>query len=408
MSCCANRLIAALTFVAVVCAFGCRSQTTPPRWPASHSVAIPIELVNNHIMFQATVNNSAPLWFMLDTGDKYAIIESACAKKLGLNLGSELDIHGSGAKLVRGNFVKGDRFAVTGLPNFSQPIFLAMPLDDMAASLGHEFDGIVGSDFIRQFVVEIDYANRKLVLHDKDQFAYSGTGAVLPIRFDDQDHPLLVAQLAANGREREPGPYVLDLGGAGAVVLNTPFVNEEHLLETAARTVPGTVRGTGGFVQGRTGRVDRLRIGNLSLPQPYVEFSQDTEGAHASSHAQGYIGTEVASRFRIFLDYSHNQIILEPTPAINDPFEFDMSGLALDSFGPGYKQVEILSVAEGSPGATAGLKPGDILLAIDDQPVTGISLSQIKVMFRRQGEHQIELRRGETTFKKAIKLKQRI
>ena len=65
----------------------------------------------------------------------------------------------------------------------SQPVAFALPLPALPPSLGRDVDGIIGGEFIRQFVVEVDYEGRRLTLHDRRTFAYAGPGETLPIEF---------------------------------------------------------------------------------------------------------------------------------------------------------------------------------------------------------------------------------
>jgi len=52
----------------------------------SSPITIPFELANRHIMLKIRVNESRPLAFVLDTGDKYAIIDLDRAREIGLKL----------------------------------------------------------------------------------------------------------------------------------------------------------------------------------------------------------------------------------------------------------------------------------------------------------------------------------
>jgi len=54
-------------------------------------VTIPFQLVNKTIFIQVMVAHK-PLWFVLDTGDKYAIIDLSTAKSLGLELGDQVPV----------------------------------------------------------------------------------------------------------------------------------------------------------------------------------------------------------------------------------------------------------------------------------------------------------------------------
>jgi hypothetical protein len=144
-------------------------------------ISIPFELVTRHIIVQVKINNSRPLSFVLDTGDKVGIVDTDVAKELGLKLQGEVRIGGAGGDTLPGSTVQEATWTMPGLEGFSQPIRLAIPLRRMAARFGHDFDGIIGADFIKQFVVEVDYPARAIRLHDKDTFNYAGAGDSVPV-----------------------------------------------------------------------------------------------------------------------------------------------------------------------------------------------------------------------------------
>src|SRR5215470_12476346 len=59
-------------------------------------VTIPFELISRHIVLQVRVDNSRPLSFVFDTGDKVGIIDLNRAREMGLRLGREVRIGGAG------------------------------------------------------------------------------------------------------------------------------------------------------------------------------------------------------------------------------------------------------------------------------------------------------------------------
>src|SRR5204863_1940486 len=138
------------------------------------------------------------LSFVFDTGDKVGIIDLDRAKELGLKLGREIRVGAGGGQLT-GAAVAGSSWTLVGLDGFSQPLVLALPFANLAARSGHDFDGIIGSDFIKQFVVEVDYQARVIRLHGKDKFSYSGSGESVPIQFNNQGHPLVDAVVTPAG-----------------------------------------------------------------------------------------------------------------------------------------------------------------------------------------------------------------
>jgi hypothetical protein len=179
-------LLAFLIVTLALATAASRTTQTNPKPAATPAVEIPFELVARHIMLKVKINNSRPLSFVFDTGDKVAIVDTERAKELGLKLEGQIRVGGAGSDFLTGSFVKGSTWTIPGLEGFSQPVTLALPLGRLAARFGHDSDGIIGSDFIKQFVVEIDYQARLLRLHDKEKFSYSGPGESIPIQLDGQ------------------------------------------------------------------------------------------------------------------------------------------------------------------------------------------------------------------------------
>lgn len=124
-------------------------------------------------------------------------------------------------------------------------------------------------------------------------------------------------------------------------------------------------------------------------------FSEDKEGAFAATALAGNIGAQIASKFKVFLDYSHRRIILEPNATFAEPFERAAGGLRLYAEGPTYRTFRIKNVLEGSPASEAGLQQGDIISAIDGRPASALTLSRVNEMFERPVSYKLTVRRGE-------------
>jgi len=130
----------------------------------SAPVVIPFELYSRHILIKVRINNSDPLTFLLDTGDKLAIVSLARAGDLNLSLRGQVNIGGAGAGTLKGAFVGDAKLMVIGLEGNTEPVTLAVPFDSLEPRLGRKVDGIIGSDFMKKFVVEIDYAQAGIAL----------------------------------------------------------------------------------------------------------------------------------------------------------------------------------------------------------------------------------------------------
>ena len=371
----------------------------PAHAPAQLPATIPFELVNHNIVIKVRINGSRPLSFVFDTGAEPTIVMSKVAKELGLTQVGVVSVGGAGEGKLEGSMILGAMMTIEGFKGFVGPIAGAIPLPTASSGLGQPIDGIVGTQFIQQYVIAVDYQAHTLTIHDPNTFDYKGTGESIPIEFYEAN-PTLSATVTPIGGQPLTKRFMLDLGNAGALVLHRPFVDEQKLLGAPLKTIRliGS-EGVGGFVRGRVGRVDGLQIGTFKFSQVMTEFAQDREGSFADPNLAGNIGAQIASRFRVILDYSRKRVILEPAPTFADPFGKAQSGLAIHAIGDDFRIFIVRDVLENSPASEAGLAIGDEITAINGTLAEQFSLTRIYDMFEKAVTYELAIRRGTTDLK---------
>lgn len=370
----------------------------PAKAASSVRATIPFELNNRHIMVKAKVNGQ-PITFVLDTGDQVAIVDLDLARRMNLSLSGEVRVGGAGAAISTGALVQNATFTIDGLEGFSQPVRMAVPLGKvLSPRAGRAFEGIIGQEFIQQFVVEIDYQAQILRLHDKEKFVYNGAGESIPIKFM-HGHPILEAEVTPVGSTAPlKGKFVLDTGAGLALALYSPFVSEHGLLGPETKTIRSLGgAGAGGETTGRIGRVTELKIGNYTIKSPITMFSQDKAGAFASNQLAGNIGARVVNKFRLFLDYDRKRIIFEPNSTFAAPYDHAQSGMSVVAEGSDYRVFRIRAVLENSPASEAGLLKDDIITGVNNQAATELTLSKLNELFERPVPYKLTIRRGEQT-----------
>jgi len=369
-----------------------------PRVAEPAVVVIPFELVTRHILIKVRINNSDPLWFIFDTGDKVAIVDLERAKSLGLNLQGVANVGGAGPGTLHGSYVREASLGVVGLEGNKQPVVLAIPLQNMQSRFGHDIDGIIGGDFIKQFVVEVDYQARVLRLYDRDKFDYSGSGEVIQTTLNSGGHPIIAAEVTAAGRPAIKGKFVVDLGSGGSLVLHRPFAEQQGLPAPAQKTIRSLGGGgAGGQVTGRNGRIAELRIGAFRIENPLTLFSQDKAGAFASSELDGNIGQQILSKFKILLDYGRSRIILEPNGSLRDPIAPVATGARFVAEGSDYRSFRVEELLEDSPASEAGLQKDDVIMTVDQRPASELTLSNLIQTLEKPAPHKLSLSRAGKT-----------
>jgi Aspartyl protease/PDZ domain len=359
------------------------------------SVTLPFEFSGHNIWVEASINGSAPQWFILDTGAEMSVLNTPRAGLLGLKPQGSLEGTGGGAKSIDVGLIKDVRLALGGTQLDARPIMSA-DLSMIEGFTGRPITGILGYDVLSSYVFEIDYAARRLTLHDPRAFNPAGTGEAVPFVFHGQT-PAVTASVALPGGASIKGQFMLDTGSGAAVDLNAPFVRQHQLiakLGSAAR--PTFAMGVGGDSSAVMGRLASVTFGPYELKRPVARLSKDTRGSNANPDMAGSLGGQVFSRFTMTFDYAHQMLYLKPNASLNRPFERDMSGLVLQAEGKDFRTYRVYKVLDGSPAAAIGIRPGDILLRFEGKPAADFSFDALAKLFEQPGKsYRMEIKRDE-------------
>ena len=104
---------------------------------------IPFTLKNSRLAVQVRVNNSAPLWFALDTGASVCVIDEKVAVALGLPPGKTAMAETPGGK-TQVTLLSAVTFALPGI-EWRDPTTVQLSLSKIALSPGEALDGVLGN-----------------------------------------------------------------------------------------------------------------------------------------------------------------------------------------------------------------------------------------------------------------------
>ena len=377
-------------------------QTTNVRFENGRRAAvIPFDFDDGAIVIQVRVNNSQPLKFFFDTGAGMSVVSAAQAANLQLRAAGKLNVTGTGGT-VGGTIAAGLSLGVKGVTVLNQSVAV-LSLDDFPCE-ARDIAGIIGYDFIKKFVVEIDYEAKVLRLVDPENFHYEGNGVLLPLTIIRT--PRVRAGIKPPGRAVIEGSFEIDTGHEGTMVINSPFVNRHQLLDSLGHGIPTTGRGIGGISRRTSARLENVQLGSYIVPSTVAGLSLATAGALSATDNDGVIGNEVLQRFTVTLDYSSKRMWLEPNTHLTDAFASDTSGLEIESGGDNCRVFKVTTVADKSPAAEAGIQPGDELVAIHNVPAPQFTLAQIYQLLTIEGaERSLKLKRANQSLTIRIKLR---
>jgi len=131
---------------------------------ASVAGELPLKFHEGLLWLEVSVPQSEePLHFLVDSGASASVVNLSTARRLGLKLGPKVSVTAVATTLTGHWPVKlSARTSQIELPDE----FLALDLSKLSGACSRSVDGLIGADFFRDRVVQIDYAAQKLRVLD--------------------------------------------------------------------------------------------------------------------------------------------------------------------------------------------------------------------------------------------------
>jgi predicted aspartyl protease len=251
------------------------------------------------ILLPVFVNGKGPFSFVLDTGANAAIVTEDLAKTLALQNVEAKEAVGAGGK--RTSVLVGQASSISvgaaKVENAKVGIMKTLP-----TCVGQ---GVVGYDFLKQYVVTIDYMQNKLTLtpseeHNADDHMLH---ASMPLKLPRPDRPLILVDVLVNIQKTYQ--FALDTGASQTVV--SPVLAEQMGMMSA----PGdTLIGAAGAVTSSSGILKSLRIGDTSIEDVPVMISDIFSPLNQAvgTIIDGILGYNVLRRFSFMIDYPNGRL----------------------------------------------------------------------------------------------------
>ncbi len=379
-------------------------------------MVVPVELNGSKLKFILDTGVSSPILFNITQEDSIQINKVSQITLRGLGEGEPIEA----LKSVENTFKIG------GAISNNQMMYVVLDKDlNFSTSLGIPVHGIIGYDVFKDFVVEANYGKQHLKLYHPENYEYRDSKKMetLPLTIIGKK-AFVDGAITKEDDSEIPVKLLVDTGSSDALWL---FHDPERGLEIPNEHYEDFLgKGLSGNIFGKRTKLKGMRIGSFSFNEAKVAFPHE-ESFYAIKDLgdrNGSVGGEVLKRFNIVFDYPNNKISLNKNSNFNQPFQYNLAGIDLQHNGlryisesivdsrnvvkPGHSkggfgnvqllfqnrtrlslvsEIVVSGIRAGSPAAEAGLKEGDVILAVNGKRVHNYKLQEILEMLNeREGK----------------------
>lgn len=361
--------------------------------------SIPFETVGSYVVIRVKINDSSPLNLILDSGIRNTIITellegdritlnySDVKDLMGLGGGEHLEAYSSNYNTLKVGKIKMDTKTVLVLKN---DIF------NLSRHTGTKINGLIGVDFFQNYIVEVNYASKRVVFYDRNSFSVPKGYENLPLEIEGQKMFVELSVLE-NDTVKRKVKMLIDTGAELNAWFQT-FKNES--VHTSAKSIRGTIgQGLNGEIVGKIGRLPQICFGNHCLQNPIVSFPDSSCIADiiGNSDRDGTIGSQIMSRFNYIIDFQHKQFYFKPNYNFSNKFTYNVAGIEITKVYPSLPLTEVWRVWEQSPAAKSGVQIGDQIMEVNGKNSFELNINDIKGIFQTPSKYpmRIKIRRDD-------------
>jgi len=330
---------------------------------------VPFVIIDGRILIDVTLNGHGPFRMIFDSGAS-AVISRSTAQKLRLHLSAPHLESGTGNQSteVATTTVELLNLGAAELVHLPADV---MPLVDMPPVFGTmRIDGILGRPVFDRYVIEVDYADRVLILFDPKRFRPAIADVALSFS-RIRDVPLVSATL-----DGHIGLFGVDLGARSSLLVNAWF-SDTAQLQTLFTGAPKMVTGwgLGGPIYGKLGRAHDFTLAGMDIKSPLVRLSMQSSGLLSRTGTAGLIGADILRQFTITFDSLQHVVYLRRSKLFGTATKFDQSGMWIIPSSHGFR---VIDVVPGGAAQRAGLFVNDEIWAVNGHAADRLLLPELR------------------------------
>lgn len=350
----------------------------------SKSVKLKFDLVNNTIRIPAMINGAKDtMYFIVDSGLKIPLIMNKGKHELGdIKYARDMVIKGLGmtdSLIVKTSYE--NFFRLPGLININEYINIVdKDIPFLSTSSGHEINGLIGYSLLKGFVVDINYHKREITFYRHNDYKkkkwFLRKDVTLPLDVH-KSKAYVTLKIQNKDGQMVDVRLLLDTGYSQALWINEDKEKGIICPENNIPTIMG--RGLSGDVVGRVANMPKFEIGDIKMKNVLVAYpdSLQYDQSLVDSARMGSIGGEFLRRFRVILNYKDREVTFVKSTGFKDKYLVNKTGMIIEKPMIKYPVFIVTKVLKKSPAGKAGIKPGDIIVAIEDKMGADLTLNAI-------------------------------
>jgi len=389
-------------------------------------VVIPFKFINNLIFIPIKVNG-VELNFLMDSGVEETILFSMDDKKeVSFFNVEKITLRGLGSEeSIEGLKSRNNTLEVNGLKSTNHLLYIVLDQSfNLSYHIGIPVNGIIGYNFLKSNLVEINYERRRITVHrDKPKIRNKIEKRYqhVPITIE-RSKPYITGNVAINS-STIPVKLLIDIGNSDAIWL---FQNNSKMIKVPEKNFEDYLgKGFSGDVLGKRALIKKFTMSKFEFYNPIIAFPDTISIRHVTmvTDRSGSVGSEILKRFSVVFDYPNQKMFLKKNRGFYAPFSYNKSGIELQHYGLqwvqetvhletipiiksddlSFKKDEnnfkykfelkpvyiIVNVRKNSAAALSGLQKGDVLVSINKIPAYNYSLEKINLLLKSEEENWI-------------------
>lgn len=327
--------------------------------PAKFLAKFPFrQLSGGVILIQAKFDTiQIPFNFILDTGSGAISLDSETTAEFHIpHVPSGKTINGI-AGITEVDYSRNNYLTFPGLKVDSLDFYINN-YDILSSVYGEKIDGIIGYSFLSRYVVKVNFDSLNVEVYTPGKVDYPRNGYLL--------HPLFTAlpiqPLSIKDSRTVDANFYMDTGAGLCFLMSKQFEADSLVLKKRRKPVAIQVQGLGGRKEMMLTIIKEVQLGPYKFRKVPTNILDDEYNATSYPFLGGLIGNDLLRRFNMVLNYPKREIHLMPNSHFRDDFDYSYTGVNMY-----YIDGKIISdeVINKSPAYRAGLKKGDVILAVN-------------------------------------------